>query len=328
MEGKDVRFTADYSIVTRARRKSCYPVMEKARLEGYQAFLLYPATIKVSKGHEHTLFQDPVMLEEFLVSRENEESFGNTTRAQVAQIDDENNVLVGGGWGWGGCGFVCGWGGGLVVLVVGVVCVVGLFWFVGWLVVCFCCFGGFVGCCGWGWGGGGWWLGFGCWGVCWGGGVGWLLCWGGGGGVGICWGCGCWGGLCGFWVGGGVFVGLWVGCFGIGVVWWGVLCVWGVWVGLCVGLLVWGGFCGGGVWVLLGGFGVVGGGFCGGGFLGWCWGGGGCGVGGGGLGGGVCFCVLWGCGCLLCVLVFVWGVGCVCGVGWVVLVGFVFGLLW
>uniref|UniRef100_A0AAV2LVZ0 Uncharacterized protein n=1 Tax=Knipowitschia caucasica TaxID=637954 RepID=A0AAV2LVZ0_KNICA len=92
MEGKDVRFTADYSIVTRARRKSCYPVMEKARLEGYQAFLLYPATIKVSKGHEHTLFQDPVMLEEFLDSRENEESFGNMTRAQVAQIDDENNV--------------------------------------------------------------------------------------------------------------------------------------------------------------------------------------------------------------------------------------------
>uniref|UniRef100_A0AAV2M4I9 Uncharacterized protein n=1 Tax=Knipowitschia caucasica TaxID=637954 RepID=A0AAV2M4I9_KNICA len=65
---------------------------EQARQAGYQAFLLYPATIKVSKGHEHEVFQDPVKLEKFLESQEEEESFGNTTRAQAALIDDENNV--------------------------------------------------------------------------------------------------------------------------------------------------------------------------------------------------------------------------------------------
>lgn len=48
MEGKEVRFAPDYSLATQVRRKACYPVMEKARQAGFQAFLLYPATIKVS----------------------------------------------------------------------------------------------------------------------------------------------------------------------------------------------------------------------------------------------------------------------------------------
>uniref|UniRef100_A0A672GF89 L1 transposable element RRM domain-containing protein n=1 Tax=Salarias fasciatus TaxID=181472 RepID=A0A672GF89_SALFA len=65
---KEVRFSADYSVATRIRRKSCYPVMEKARRAGFQAFLLYPATIKVSKGHEHNFFVDTTKLEEFLGS--------------------------------------------------------------------------------------------------------------------------------------------------------------------------------------------------------------------------------------------------------------------
>lgn len=71
--GKEVSFSADYSLATRARRKSCYPAMEKAQLVGFQAFLFYPATIKVSKGHEHRFFEDPVKLELFLKSLESTE---------------------------------------------------------------------------------------------------------------------------------------------------------------------------------------------------------------------------------------------------------------
>lgn len=64
--GKDIRFTADYSLTTLVRRRSCYPVMEKARQAGFQAFLLYPATIKISRGHVHNFFDDPAKVELFL----------------------------------------------------------------------------------------------------------------------------------------------------------------------------------------------------------------------------------------------------------------------
>uniref|UniRef100_A0AAV2LJ14 Uncharacterized protein n=1 Tax=Knipowitschia caucasica TaxID=637954 RepID=A0AAV2LJ14_KNICA len=74
----------------RARRKSCYPVMEKARQAGYQAFLLYPATIKVSKGHEHEVFQNPVKLEKSSRVKRMKNPLENTTQAQAALIDDEN----------------------------------------------------------------------------------------------------------------------------------------------------------------------------------------------------------------------------------------------
>uniref|UniRef100_A0A1A7ZEI3 L1 transposable element RRM domain-containing protein n=2 Tax=Nothobranchius furzeri TaxID=105023 RepID=A0A1A7ZEI3_NOTFU len=70
IEGKEARFTADYSIATRVRQKSCHLVMEKARQAGYQAFLFYLATIKVSEGHEHRFFQDLVKLKQFLESGE------------------------------------------------------------------------------------------------------------------------------------------------------------------------------------------------------------------------------------------------------------------
>lgn len=36
--GKEVSFSADYSLATRVRRKSCYPAMEKARLGGFSGF--------------------------------------------------------------------------------------------------------------------------------------------------------------------------------------------------------------------------------------------------------------------------------------------------
>lgn len=66
MEGKEICFSADYIVVTRVRHKSCYPVMEKARQAGFLASLIYSATIKIFKGHEHNFFEDPVKLENFL----------------------------------------------------------------------------------------------------------------------------------------------------------------------------------------------------------------------------------------------------------------------
>lgn len=70
IEGKEIHFTADYSTATRSQRKSCYPAMEEARHAGFHAFLIYPATLKICKGHEHNFFDDPIKLEDFLKSRE------------------------------------------------------------------------------------------------------------------------------------------------------------------------------------------------------------------------------------------------------------------
>lgn len=64
--GKEICCTADFSTFTRGRRKACYPVMEKARQAGFQAFLIFPATIKLSKGHEHNSFDDPSKAVNFL----------------------------------------------------------------------------------------------------------------------------------------------------------------------------------------------------------------------------------------------------------------------
>lgn len=63
---KEIRCTPDFSAFTRGRRRACYPIMEKAREAGFQAFLLYPATIKLSKGHEHNTFDDPSKADNFL----------------------------------------------------------------------------------------------------------------------------------------------------------------------------------------------------------------------------------------------------------------------
>lgn len=64
--GKVVRCSPDFSALTRGRRRACYPVMEQARQAGFQAFLLYPASIKLTKGHEHNVFDDPSKAEVFL----------------------------------------------------------------------------------------------------------------------------------------------------------------------------------------------------------------------------------------------------------------------
>lgn len=58
LHGKSVRFVPDYSDSTAKRRRPCYPVMHRARSVGFQAFLLYPATIKLIRGEEQHLFDN------------------------------------------------------------------------------------------------------------------------------------------------------------------------------------------------------------------------------------------------------------------------------
>ncbi|KAL7379314.1 hypothetical protein ABVT39_026028 [Epinephelus coioides] len=65
-----LRFTADYSDVTTKRQKPCYKLMHEARVKGFQAFLLYPATIKLSRGNDVHIFQEPSEAERFLATLE------------------------------------------------------------------------------------------------------------------------------------------------------------------------------------------------------------------------------------------------------------------
>lgn len=53
-----LKFAPDYSEATAARRKPCYKLMHEARVQGYKAFLLYPAFIKLTKGNEIHTFTD------------------------------------------------------------------------------------------------------------------------------------------------------------------------------------------------------------------------------------------------------------------------------
>lgn len=67
-DGIQLKFAADYSSATTERRKPCYKVMHKARNMGLKAFLLYPATIKLTRGSEIHLFEEPSKAENFLAS--------------------------------------------------------------------------------------------------------------------------------------------------------------------------------------------------------------------------------------------------------------------
>ncbi|CAL9702722.1 unnamed protein product [Knipowitschia caucasica] len=61
-----LKFAADYSEATAKRRKSCYKVMYDARVKGFQAFLLYPATIKLTKANMDYTFDEASQAENFL----------------------------------------------------------------------------------------------------------------------------------------------------------------------------------------------------------------------------------------------------------------------
>ena len=71
VSGNSIRFAADYSDATAKRRRPCYPVMNRARSVGFQAFLLYPATIKFVKGYEQHLFDKLPDAEKFVSGLEN-----------------------------------------------------------------------------------------------------------------------------------------------------------------------------------------------------------------------------------------------------------------
>lgn len=60
------RFTADFSDYTAKRRRSFPRAMAIARERGTEAFLLYPATLKVKTGHATHLFSSSADAEQFL----------------------------------------------------------------------------------------------------------------------------------------------------------------------------------------------------------------------------------------------------------------------
>ncbi|CAL1609046.1 unnamed protein product [Knipowitschia caucasica] len=66
--GIQLKFAADYSEPTTARRKSCYKIMHDARTKGFDAFLLYPATIKLQRSNESYVFKESTDAEEFLAA--------------------------------------------------------------------------------------------------------------------------------------------------------------------------------------------------------------------------------------------------------------------
>ena len=66
--GMQLKFASDYSEPTTKRRRPCYKIMHEARIKGFQAFLLYPATIKLQRGGETHFFKEPKEAEDFLVA--------------------------------------------------------------------------------------------------------------------------------------------------------------------------------------------------------------------------------------------------------------------
>lgn len=66
MANIQLQFAAEYSEATLQCRKLCYKVMYEARTKGFQAFLLYPATIQFTKGNVRHLFQDASKAELFI----------------------------------------------------------------------------------------------------------------------------------------------------------------------------------------------------------------------------------------------------------------------
>ncbi|KAK7896116.1 hypothetical protein WMY93_021441 [Mugilogobius chulae] len=58
--GIQLTWAADYSETTSKRRKPCYKIMHEARIQGFTAFLMYPATIKLQRGGDSFIFKEPV----------------------------------------------------------------------------------------------------------------------------------------------------------------------------------------------------------------------------------------------------------------------------
>ncbi|CAL9690491.1 unnamed protein product [Knipowitschia caucasica] len=68
VSGVQLKFAADYSEATAKRRRPCYKIMHEARAQGFSAFLLYPATIKLSRDHDSYTFSEPGEAEKFVAA--------------------------------------------------------------------------------------------------------------------------------------------------------------------------------------------------------------------------------------------------------------------
>lgn len=68
VDGDLLKFAADYSEATTRRRKPCYKIMYEARSHGFKAFLLYPATIKLSRGKDIYTYQEVSEAEKLVAS--------------------------------------------------------------------------------------------------------------------------------------------------------------------------------------------------------------------------------------------------------------------
>ena len=66
VNGREVRFAADYSNFTIKRHHSFSQAMETARKLGFTPFLIYPAKLKLSRGSEVHLFETHAEAEDFL----------------------------------------------------------------------------------------------------------------------------------------------------------------------------------------------------------------------------------------------------------------------
>lgn len=66
VNGKDIRFSADYSAFTMNRRRTFIEVTNKAQKMGFQTFLLYPAQLKLTRGSTQHIFKSPLEVEDFL----------------------------------------------------------------------------------------------------------------------------------------------------------------------------------------------------------------------------------------------------------------------
>lgn len=65
-QNRDIRFSADFSYYTVTRRRAFSPAMEEARKQGIQAFLLYPARLKLIRGQDQQTFSTTTEAEDFL----------------------------------------------------------------------------------------------------------------------------------------------------------------------------------------------------------------------------------------------------------------------
>lgn len=66
----DIHFSADFSNYTVMRRWAFSPAIEEARKQGLQAYLLYPARLKLIRGQDQRIFDTSTEAEDFLNTKQ------------------------------------------------------------------------------------------------------------------------------------------------------------------------------------------------------------------------------------------------------------------